>query len=647
MTSKRTLTTGLSLLLLLIASASFAQTIPFEIELGYRSVSVDGNEDMYRTQINEEEGFLLRSFSLETAEFGDSTLIDRFRIDATDLGQGPASSLRLRAAKAGLYQFTLGYRELDVYTALPGFANPLVGSGIVPGQHTLDRTRTTLDAELELLPGGRFTPFIGYSWQKYDGPGTTTYHVGQDEFLLRSDLDETDNELRIGTGFNFGPVYGRLTQGWRDFSGDERLSLAPGAGGGNSPGSILDQPQTLDSFSRDSSTDVSTPFTNVFVTGAIANRVRLTGDYTRFAADGDGDESETLSGGLASFDLRRFFEGLDESVTSKAKNTTTRGGGRAEITLYEGVDLLAGYHSERRELEGTALVNSIYLDSITFGGADPRDFTEILNASSSLNRDEDTWNVGISARPAGPFTVRVLYSVTDQDVTVAPDLAEIVLAGGQSGDFSRQVKTWDAGASFSMAGMTLAGSYQKDEADDPILRVDFLNREQTRLRAGWGTPGNLFRAGVTWEETTQDNDRNGAGYDGTLQQYTVDAAIAPIDKLTLRGSYSKFEADSTVTIRLPQTFQTTTSLHEEDGEAIEAGLNLLLSPITLDAGWGQFQNRGTYPFDIDRYHVRLGVDLVKNTGLVGEWSHDKFEELDRSLGNFEADRYGIYLRWAP
>ena len=43
------------------AGALFGQAIPLDLEVGYRFVDVSGNEQEYRTQINDRQGFLLRS----------------------------------------------------------------------------------------------------------------------------------------------------------------------------------------------------------------------------------------------------------------------------------------------------------------------------------------------------------------------------------------------------------------------------------------------------------------------------------------------------------------------------------------------------------------------------------------------------------
>lgn len=630
----------LALPLLLVSFGAFAQSTPIDLEIGYRWTDVDGNEDLYKTQINEDDGLLLRAFSLSSNDLG---AFDQFRIDASDLGSGPAGSLRLMAGKSDLYRFTLGYRERDVYSALPFFANPLLGQGVVPGQHTYDRNRRMIDADLEFLPGRKVTPFIGYSRNTYDGPGMTTYTLGLDEFRLRQNLDETEDEIRAGVGFNLGRVYGMVTQGWRSVESTEDLTLAAGGNAGNNPGPILGQPISAGGITRRSETEVETPFTNLYVTGALTNRIRLIGNYSRFSAETEGSELEDGTGSFVSFAISRFFTGIEESVTSRANNKTWRGGLRAEIALTDIFGLDAGFRTEERELDGSALIDTLFQNTITFGGVDPRDVREILEAESAMDRQEDVLHAALTARAVGPFTFRVGFQQAKQDVTVMPDLSEIVVPGNQSGNFERSIDTIDASATFAKSGFLLGASYRVDDADDPVLRTDFLGRDRMRLRAAYRTPGSMFRFGVTAEQLNQDNDREGANFDSEQDQLTAEFEFAPVSMLRLRGSFSQLDAESTVSIIRPETLEVATSFHEEEGEAIEGGISLTFKRFTLDADVMQFENNGSIPFTLDRNRVRLYADVATHFGVIGEWANDDYDE-SSPFGEYSADRYGVYLR---
>jgi hypothetical protein len=649
MNMKRFVANCLSLPILAIAFAAHAQTIPpFDLEVGYRWLDLKGDNGMYRSQINEGSGLLIRNFTLGTSDFeGHTTLVDRFRIDVSDLGIGPAESLRMEASRNGAYRLRFGYRATDAFSALPAFANPFLDNNIVPGQHTYNRTRKMVDIDLELLPDRAVTPFVGYTWNDNHGPGQTTYHVGEDEFRLLQDLHDRDREIRAGASFHFASVYGQITQGWRSFRGTDSLTLAPGAGAGNDPGTVLGQPVTAGSLTRTDVSNVNTPFTNLFVTGQVMKRVRLIGNYVRFAADSSGNESEAAAGSFTSFALSRFFPELSENAISNAKNKTWRGGGRAEVTLAPNIDFLAGFQREHRELDGAALIDTLFQQSITFAGFDRQDIQTVLMAVSSIDRNEDVLSAGISARALGPFAVRGEVRESKQDVNVAPDLSEIVIPGNQSGDFNRRIRTFDLNGTYTHSGLMLGAALRRDRANQPIFRTDYLDRNRLRVRAAWNTPKKLFRAGVTAERTTQSNDDPAIGYDARLRQYTGDMEVAPIEALHFRASLSKFRADSNISIRRPENFNIDQSIQQENGKAREGGVSYLRGPFSIDASIARFENSGTMPFTIDRNKLRLTWDFKSKTGIAAEWDRDKYSEPSPSFGDFEASRFGLYFRWRP
>ena len=648
MNMKRFVANWLSLPILAIAITAQAQVVPFDLEVGFRWLNLKGDDGMYRTQINERNGLLIRSFTLATSDFeGHTSLADRFRIDVSDLGSGPAQSLRMEASRTGAYKLRFGYRSTDAFSALPAFANPLLDQGVFPGQHTEDRRRRMFDIDLDLMPDRAIAPFIGFSHTDNRGPGQTTYHLGQDEFRLSQDLHERDREIRAGASFHFASVSGQFTQGWRSFRGSESLTLASGAGNGNDPGTVLGQPVTATSVTRFDQTHVNTPFTNLFVTAQVMQRVRLIGNYVRFSAASNGSETEAAAGSFASFPISRFYTGLSESASSSAKNKTWRGGGRAEVALAGHVDFLAGVQKEHRELEGSALINDVFLQSITFAGFDRRDVATVLQSSGSIDRNETVWNAGLAARAIDPFAFRVEVRETKQDVLVSPDLAEIVVPGSQSGDFSRRIHTLDLNGSYNHAGLIFGAALRRDRADQAIFRTDYRDRNRLRLRAGWSTPKKLFRAGVAAERTTQSNDDPGIGYDSRLRQYSGEIEVSPMAMLHFRGSLSQFRADSNISYRLPQNFTIGQSIQTEDGNAREGGVSYLRGPFSIDASLARFHNRGTLPFSIDRHKVRATWDFKGKTGLAAEWDRDKYDEATTSVGDFEASRFGLYFRWRP
>jgi len=642
----------LALLVFFAAGLAAAQTVPLDITFGYRFLKLSGNSDEYRTQINDREGLILRNVTFATSDLGGkASFVDHFRFDASDLGAGPAGALRLEAGRGGIWNLRFTYRRAENFSALPDFANPLFPA-VIPGQHTINRVRNLFDAEIELFPGRWITPILGYTRNTYTGPGRTTYHVGQDEFRLASDLDDIDQEVRAGVAFDVGAVTGRVVQGWRQFRDQERLVLAPGEKNGNSLAPpFLGVSPNLSDFNRSTSTKTNTPSTSALITGRLGPRVKLIGSYQRASAEADTNESEGLTGSLVSFfEISRFFAGLTEIASTKSKATFWRGSGRAEFSISDGVDLSAGFSRRHRYLDGFALVSDLFVNTVTFAGPpDPKNLLVLLQAQNAMDRTDNVFDVALAARGLGPFSLRAGWSQTKQDVTVTPDLSEIVVPGNHGGDFGRRIETFSVGTSYSRAGFTFGADYQHDDANDPIVRTDFLDRDRYRLRLAWKS-GDLLQVAFNGTQLDSSNNLPGIGYDGRMREYGGDLEITPVKPLHLRFSAGKYQADSTIPFRLPETLVTAISSHHERGLSLEGGIGLVFPFLTLDGSYARFVNKGSYPFTIDRARVTGDVPVTASLGLVAEWMRDKYNDVaqDRgNLGRFDANRYGFYIRWHP
>ncbi|MEX0880344.1 MAG: hypothetical protein WEF99_06910 [Thermoanaerobaculia bacterium] len=636
---------------LLVAAAISAQATAPEFELGYRFVDVSGNEQMYRTQINDRPGLLLRSLHWASTGPLDGVL-DDFRIDASDLGAGPAGMLRLSAGRQNLFRLDFSWRRADMYSALPAFANPFIGEGIIPGQHTYNRTRDVYDVTLQILPGKMITPILGYTRNVYQGPGRTTYNLGADEFALDQHVSAKDEEYRIGLAFDAGPVQGAVTQGWRRYRWTDTVLLQSGAGGGNGSGPILGQDVNADEITRTTENKTNTPVTSVWITGRLLSRVKLIGSYVRADASGDTSSVEADAGNFVSFQIARFFSGLEETIESRARTDFWRASARAEVNLLPNVDLTGGWAERRRTLEGTALASSLFIDAVTFGGVPVGDLLEIVRTETSLKRQDTTFDAQILARALGPVAVNAGWSQLQQDVTFGSELSSVLAAGTEPGRYSRTVNTYGGGLTFSQWGFTLGADYRRDKADAPIFRTDFINRDRYKLRAGWSWK-DLVRLGGTFRETHANDDVVEIGYSTKLREFLADVEVTLLQGLvTLRASGGEFKADRKILIREPQDFDIVPTAQKEIGHTWEGGLIVAWQRFSLDGAYLWMENGGSIPFTVNRTRVRAEYFVTEHVGLAGEWLWDKYGEqpaFDQAgtLANYNANRYGVFFHWRP
>jgi len=640
----------LALLVLLAAAAPLsAQTVP-EFELGYRFVDVSGNDQEYRSQINDRPGFLLRMLSYDSAG-PVGGLFDFVHLDADDLGAGPAGSLRFSAGQVDTFKLNFTWRRTNLYSALPAFANPFLDEGIVPGQQTYNRSRDIYDATLEILPGQKFTPILGYTRTIYRGPGTTTYHLGEDEFALDDRVQSVDDLYRVGLGFNIGPVRGAVTQGYREYRWSDTTSLRPGAGGGNVPYPILGQQISADAIDQTTRNKVNTPVTTAWVTGQLFSRVKLIGSYVRADANGDAQAGEIDSGSFVSFQIARFFSGVQESISARAQTDYWRGSVRAEVNLLPNVDLTGGWTEKSRTLDGMALVTSLYLDTVTYAGISVGDLQKLIQYDTSIDRTDRTFDATVTARLFGPFAFNAGWSNTHQDVTFSTASSEI-LAAEPGENFTRTVNTYGAGVSFSKWGLNVSTDYRRDDGDQPIFRTDFTDRDRFKIRGSYNWK-DFVRIGGSWQETQAHGNSPEIGYNTRVRELLADLEVGPIVKiLTIHASAGEFKVERNILILQPQDFVVAPTSQAEMGHTWEGGLRVAWQSLTVDGAYLWMQNNGSIPFTINRVRARAEYGVTKNIGIVGEWLRDQYGEkpaFDQagSLADYNANRYGIYLHWRP
>jgi hypothetical protein len=448
--------------------------------------------------------------------------------------------------------------------------------------------------------------------------------------------------------FNYARFWGNVTQGWRSYDGSETLTLAPGKGAGNNAGTILGTPITATGITLAGESEGDAPFTNVFLSGRPLDRLTLTGTFINAESEAGFDGLEEAAGSFVGFDISRFFGGLSEGTSADVENDMWRGGVRAEMVLTDGIDLLAGYRTEERELEGAALIETLFTNTVSFGGTNLGNLQQIIETDNAVDRSEDVADIGVQFRRLGPVSLRATYSETSQDLTVTPDVAELVIEEpyyGQGGEFERTIKTFDVGASLVLAGFTLSAQYRDDSADDAVFRTDYLDRQRSRVRAAYATKGGMFRGSVLAENTEAENLEGGVGYDGSMDVLAADLEIAPWPVLRLRASYAQHEAESTVLWRRPESLTIDVSEETEDGESLEAGLSLLFKPVTIDLGYGTFENEGSLPLEMNRLRGRLQLNLKGGAGIAAEYAYDEYDETTANLSDYTAARYGLYLTW--
>jgi hypothetical protein len=272
------------------------------LELGYRGLSVDGDLNKYRSDLNYKAGprvfdssFLLKSTN------GKGDLFETFLATSTGWGADPQGNLRVSVEQPEWYRFDATYRRFKYFRFLNTFANPnwvfspasfSVPPKQVTGEHGYD-TRVKLgDFDLTLLPKNRRIRFnIGYSPERYSGPAFTNYHAGGNEFILLSQLRSRANDFRAGADGKLGPLNFSFLQGFRRFRDDSSIDL------GATPGTNLNPTApSLTSFDRNEPARGSVNYTRLSLQTLVARKLDITGRIIYSKAEQNYASLESFTG---------------------------------------------------------------------------------------------------------------------------------------------------------------------------------------------------------------------------------------------------------------------------------------------------------------------------------------------------------------
>ena len=176
---------GLITILLLCVSVNQAQqnsstddlgsyNVISSVEVGVRGLSVSGNDNKYRSDLNYGNGVRLfdSSFLLRSKEGKTGRAFDEFLVTTSGWGGDPHGATRVSIEKSGVYTFDANVRRARYFNALTSLANPL---NAPIGQHTANQRHNFSDFDFVGLPDNRKLRFYaGYSLDMREGPGTTT-----------------------------------------------------------------------------------------------------------------------------------------------------------------------------------------------------------------------------------------------------------------------------------------------------------------------------------------------------------------------------------------------------------------------------------------------------------------------------------------
>jgi hypothetical protein len=210
-------------------------------ELGYRFLTLAGDEGMYRSVENYRNGVRLLGSRLSiNSREGHGHYFDELLLTTLGLGNDPYEAAMLRIQKNRLYRYDMSWRLQNYfnpgltiadtnYLTLTG-APGLLSTG---GVHARDTSRRMQDHDLTLLPQSFVRFRVGYSRNIEDGPALSTaqeFTVNGPGFPVFADIKRSWNEYRLGADLDLAGFRLSVTRRWGFFKEDTPYSfIAPAA----------------------------------------------------------------------------------------------------------------------------------------------------------------------------------------------------------------------------------------------------------------------------------------------------------------------------------------------------------------------------------------------------------------------------------
>ena len=620
-----------ALLVAFPVTPAFGQTTNVSVTTGYRYVDLSGHENTYRTLSDEDSGLLLENLAVSGRHVG-SGWWDRYQLDAAGFGGAPDGWLRFKMEKGQTWKLDLRYRRNDWFSDHTAtVALPEAAYGIP----SLSRTVETVSLNLSFRTAKKFRPFVSGRLYRAEGPSRTRYHVGGHEYELAADLDFRETEYTLGFDFSTDRFEGSFSHGQRDGQDRQTLSLASSV---LKPGSFGFPDRFLEQGERIDRGDTETPVTRLVFSGQPGAGFRLAGSFLHADAETEYDSREQVTGSLVTFHPLLFSSGRDETVKSSAKNTAWRGNLTVTRQL-AATELRADYERGAREQDGRALMTTILLDAAVYGSSDGEDVLALIEADTLLERDEETFGVGLSGR-VGSFVLRGSWSHNEETLETITDEAQIIIEGGQSGRFERTTETLRLGAAYRAKTVSFKADWRREDAENALFRNDYLDRDRLTCSASF-SPVRWFRLRGRGSYSDFDNDRS--GLDGTEKRHTIHLGLHPSSRSSIQLHAGAHTLDTQIQIRIPQDFRTETRSHEADGKEYSVSAEHRIGKVRLTGGFSRYENEGDFAFELNRYHLDGRWTLSQALDLILRLEENAYDESEQSI--YEATGASVLVSW--
>jgi hypothetical protein len=460
-------------------------------ELGVRGLSVNGNDNKYRSDFNYRPGFRLfdSSFLLENKD-GKSKLIDSMLVTSSGWNADPSGFTRISVERVGFYRFDSNIRQVVYFNNLNNHAR---------NGHTADIRHNFGDFDLTLYPkSDKLKIRLGAGFNKSNGSGSITSRAYSDEFPVTSSVDNGSTDLRAGLdtslfGFNMS-----LSYGYRHFRDNTRYSTF-----GN-PGFNTTNSTVISTFERSYPIRGDTHYAMFNVQRTFAKKLDFTGRVIYSITDRNFGFTENITGRDNSnniVDLDTF------NIEGKSKRPQTRADFGITYAVTSKFRISDSFTYDTFDISGdTRFAEALYTRTAAGGARNPAFTNTFYDRVTGFHRLVNTIEADYQVNDRFGFHVGYRYTkrrieLTGFTQTLPPATTPTITLFDEEED--NQTNTLIAGMKVKpMKNWVVFADVEHGDADNAFTRLANYKFTNLRLRSRW----TFNRFAVNLSGITKDNE---------------------------------------------------------------------------------------------------------------------------------------------
>ena len=585
------------------------------IDFGYLITSVHGNDQQYRSVVDQRDG--PRVLGVDFTLFDESKdFFDRFHGQAYGWGGDPYNAAHVDVSRHDFYDFNFDYRNNAYFNAVPSFANPAAPSGI--NEQSFDMHRRTMSISLALAPDRHITPYLAFDHNSGYGHGVDTWVDGpSDEFAVPTLLRDATNHYRGGVRFKFNRFHVTLEQGGTTYKDDSQAFDSQKLPGDNTT-PILGQQLTLTSLAQSYGIRGTSVYTKALVTANPAPWIDLYGQFLFSEPKTDVHYADIAQGNLVLLSTLLFYGGQYTLGTGAANQPHTTGNVGFELRPFRRLRIIESYMTDRYHDAASPLVaEQIFLTLTPTATAGPN-LLSSLNYSQVVNYNQQQVDVlyDIGRR----LTLRGGFRYVWGDAQV---LAGVLSQTGplSTGQLNRNIGL--AGLTYrALDKLSVSLDYEGSSSDNIYFRTSLNDYHRAQARARYQL-NNALTVQADFRVLNNQNPAPDIRYDFQSRDNSLSLYWTPAGgkHISLMGEYDRSTVSSNISYLDLPFLTSAVSAYRDNAHTATSALDLVLPHATkLTLGGSLFISSGSRPTRYYQPMGRLSVPLQRHVAWNTEWT---------------------------